>query len=175
MNLRYEILKKRKSKIHLHDLILILKCLYPHKAINNPFEEQIYDQKDWSDVQKELVTQLTITSTLINQKYRTWDKYLQLQAIEEDYINALALAQRELNPKKPSVLLESPVRRMLIEILSQFGADAFTTRQVRQITYMKRSHVHRCLQEMISKDLVKIVGGYPNKGYFYQLTSKAFI
>jgi hypothetical protein len=174
MNLRYEILKKRRSKIHLHDLVLILKCLYPHKAVNNPFEEQIYYQKDWTEIQKELVVQLTVSSTLINQKYRCWDKWLRLEAIEEDYVNALALAQRELSPKKPTVLLESSTRRMLIEIMSEHGANPFTNRQVRRSTYMSKSHVHRCLQELISTGLAEISGGYPNRGFYYQLTEKAF-
>ena len=173
MNLRIEVLKKRCSKLHLHDLILIFKCLYPHKEIHNPYEEQIYNQ-DWTAEQKELVSQLMYASVLFNQKYRTWDKYLKYEAIEEDFINALSLAERELSPKKPSVLLESPVRRMLIEIRSEYGADVFTARQVKNLSYMSKSHVYRCLQDLISKDLVKKVGGYMNKGYHYQLTEKAF-
>ena len=175
MNLRHEILNKRSSKIHLHDLILIFKCLYPHRQIVNPFEEQIYNQKDWTAVQKELVSQLIYVSCLFNQKYRTWDKYLQLQAIEEDYINALALAERELDIKKPSALLEVSTRRFYIEVRAKFGGMPFTNKQVRHESGLRKSTVHRHLQELISKDLARISGGYANRGYWYELTEKAFL
>lgn len=173
MNLRYEILKNRRSRIHLQDLILILKCLYPHRSVHNPFEEQIYYQTGWTTEQKALVSKLVYASCLFNQKYRTWDKWMKLQAEQEDYINAIALAQRELDPKKPMALLDCSSRRTFIEIFSSFGLTPFTSREVRNLSYMSKSHVHRCLQDMISTGLVEIVGGCSNKGYQYQLTEKA--
>jgi hypothetical protein len=175
MNLRYEILNKRASKIHLHDLILIFKCLYPHRQIINPFEVQIYNQSDWTEVQKELVSQLIYVSVLFNQKYRRIDQYFNLEAIEEDYVNALALAERELNPKQPKVLLSNGVRRFLVELLSVYGGDSFTLRQARFATHTSRTGAYWNMKELESKDLVRCLSGNSGSGFVYELTEKAFL
>lgn len=175
MNLKYEVLKNRKPRSHLHDLILIMKCLYPHRAVENPFEEQIYYQKDWTEEQKELVAQLVVVSALFNQKYRTWDKWMVIEAVNEDYINAIALSERLLDPKKPAALLGCSNRRFFIEVLYNFGAEPFTNRQVRLQSGLRKSTVNWHLQELISKGFLEKVGGYANKGYLYQFTNKAFV
>ena len=174
MKLKYEILKKRCSKLHLDDLILILKCLYPHIEVVNPYEEMIYYQTSFTEQQKRLVSQLIYASCLLNQKHRTHDQYLRYYANEEDYINALSLADRELDAAKPYLLINNAYRRMFIAIRGAFGQAPFTSKEARQATYMSKSYIHRTLSEMQSKKLVEIVGGHANKGYLYQLTDKAF-
>jgi hypothetical protein len=175
MNLRYEILNKRSSKIHLHDLILIFKCLYPHRQITNPFEEQIYNQADWTLVQKELVSQLIYVSVLFQKKYRRVDKYGKLEAIEEDYINALSLAERELDPKQPKVLLINSVRRFLVELLSQYGEESFTLKQASFATHVSRTGTYWNMKELESKGLVHCISGNSGNGFVYELTEKAFL
>ena len=175
MNLKYEILKKRSSKLHLDDLILILKCLYPHIEVINPYEEIIFYQLNFTEEQKRLICQLIYASCLFNQKYRSHDQFLRYTANEEDYINALALAAPDLDTQKPSLLMNNALRRMFIELRGRFGQAPFTSRQARQATFISKSYIHYSLQEVKSKGLLEIVGGYANRGYLYQLTDKAFL
>ena len=175
MNLRYEILNKRASKIHLHDLILIFKCLYPHRQISNPFEAEIYNQSDWTAEQKELVRQLIYVSVLFNQKYRTCDKYMNLEAIEEDYINALSLSERELCPKKPKALLKNGTRRFLVELLAKHGGESFTLKQASFATHVSRTGTYWNIKELESKGLVRYLSGNSGNGFVYELTEKAFL
>ena len=174
MDLRAEVLRKRGSKLHLDDMILILKCLYPHKVVVNPYEEIIYYQLSFSAKQKLLITQLIYVSCLVNQKHRVQDKWEQIHANEEDYVNALALAARELDPAKPTTLLPNSTRRFLVHIIGEVGGERFTNRQVRQESGVAKSTVHRHLQELISQGLARQVGGYKNRGYYYELSEKLF-
>lgn len=175
MKLKASIIQKRHSKLHLDDLVLILKCLYPHIEVINPYQEIIHAQSGFTAKQKELICQLIYASCLFNQKYRRHDQYLKYTANEEDYINALSLADRELPAKKPYLLMNTALRRMFIEIRGCFGQAPFTSRQARQATFMSKSYIYYTLQEMKSKGLLKIVGGHANKGYLYQLTDKALL
>ena len=174
MNLRESILKKRKASSHISDLILIFKCLYPHEWIVNHFEEQINKNSQFTARQKQLLNELIIVSVLLNKSYRPWDKFMHLHAIEEDYINALNLMQRELNVKQPMLLLNSASRRFLVEIMDKCQGDTFKFSQAQQITHLSRTNVWWKIKELESKDFIKCIGGSKSKGYLYQLTDKCF-
>ena len=173
MKLKEEVLRKRSSKLHLDDLILIMKCLYPSRVVENPYEVEIYRQKSWSKRERLLVSQLVYASCLLNQRYRVQNEWQALQASREDYINALELAGRELSVAKPSLLLPCNYRRMLISIRELYGREVFTNRKLRIATEMSKSHIQRSICELKSYGLLEIVSSKNKyKGYTYRLTEK---
>jgi len=175
MNLRESIIRNRRSAAHPNDLSLIFKCLYPHLQVVNPFEDQLYKDKYLTKREKRIILEMIRVSVLVNKNYRYWDNWMRLHATEEDYINALSLAERELRPKKPKVLLTTAVRRFLVEIISRYGGSEFTFKQAREATHLSRTGTYWKMKDLESKDLIRRVGGARYTGYYYEVTEKVLL
>ena len=176
MKLREEIIKKRSSRLHLHDLILIVKCLYPHWEIENPYEELIYIQASWTTEEKELVNQLLYVSVLLNKCHRIGgERPWTLKASYEDYTNALSMAERELHPVAPLLLLSTATRRYLIALWGDYGEEGFTLREAQFTTHMSKTSSYRRIKELESKGMVERMRGYKGQGHQYRISSKLLL
>ncbi len=149
---RYE---NRSYLHHLEDLILLIKCLYPHREAVNPYEELIESQS-WERSSKSLAHRLIKTLAILNQKYREEDSWCRFHACNEDLGTTLFLMERGLAAKKPKVLLNPAERNLYTHLFTKYGEQPFSCRQVMQTYHIAKSTANWKLRELISKGFVKV-------------------
>ena len=152
------LLCKGLQNTHLHDLTLIVKSLYPHRDIVNPYKYEIESHPKWFASQKRLLIALMESLTLLNQKYREERQYGELVANHEDFVTALFLMEGELEVAKPLLLLHSFERSFYRQIWEEFGQRHFSCREAMAVSGLSKTRTWWKLKELKSKGFVAHVG-----------------
>jgi len=166
---KYEsaLFRKGLYNTHLNDLTLLVKSLYPHREVVNPFEKKV-EQQDWYPSQKRLILSLMKALTLLNLKYRTEDKYGRFVCNKEDFVNAIALLDRELKAVKPAILLNAQERWFFNRLWMAFGSERFTAKQAQTLCELGKTTVWWKLQELQRKGFVELDGS-KKQAYLYRI------
>ena len=162
---------QRKLESHLKDFVLIVKSLFSHRQIINPFLERIKSHEYWTEGQKELLCDLIWALTILHKSYRDQDHWGRFFASSEDFHMAVNLMLRELKTENPELLLSAPERRFYNGLRTRFFDQPFTRYQAQVLSRISSTNANFKLRELMSKNLVEHVG--KKKGaYLYRLNIK---
>ena len=149
--------KNRSRSAHLEDLVLIIKCLYPHREAINKYETQIMLQ-GWPQKQKESLLRLITALAILQQTHRPEDRWGRIYATDEDFATALFLMESQLQAAKPKLLLQRPERWFYSKIRDKYDDKPFTATQAQIVCRLSKTNTWWKLQELQTKGFVQKVG-----------------
>lgn len=152
----------------LQDLCFLVKSLYPHKEVIDPYSE-VLTESNFSKPVQQLVKKLVKALVILNQPHRVENHWGKLESSREDFINALHLVERQVPIAARTTLLSRPDRIFYNQLFTKFEGKEFTRKQAMQATNLSKTNTHWKLWELMVKGLVERCGGSANKGYYYRL------
>jgi len=147
------------NAIHqIKDFILIIKTLFPHREVINPYRQLIMENENWDSRQKLLIIKLMKALTILHQNYRSEDSWGRFEACSEDFNMAVMLMTRDIRFCKPELLLSGPDRTFYAVLLKAYDNEPFTIREAMALNGLSKTGVHWKLNELISKGLAEHCG-----------------
>lgn len=151
-----------KRLLQLLTLFYDLQKQYPVRHDYKKVLEERLSSPRYIELTDLMIRQITILLRM----YRTKEKGVYLSE-KEDLVIAVNLMHGELK----SETMMSPLTGLALHQLERvFGYDRmFMRKDVMRVTGYKESQSQRIIKRLLDCEKLKRVGGYKNRGYFYQL------